>query len=108
MNGSSDALRTMLAQGGARLAAGLLQKLGVERAVVLGHSAGGLTALELHRRFAADMQQAHACAGHRGRLHAPKCWHACPACSMHMHAQCTRCRLKHPVAGVPAPPPPSN
>ena len=40
------------AQGGARLAAGLLQRLGVKQAVVVGHSAGGLTALELHRRCA--------------------------------------------------------
>ena len=40
-------------QGGARLAAGLLEKLGVSRAVVVGHSAGGLTALELHRRHVA-------------------------------------------------------
>lgn len=41
---------TLLLQGGARLAAGLLEKLGVDRAIIVGHSAGGCTALELYRR----------------------------------------------------------
>ena len=44
--------RQYVLQGGARLAAGLLEALGVEEAVVVGHSAGAVTAVELYRRSA--------------------------------------------------------
>ena len=44
----SDAVTT---QAGARYAEGLLKALGVQQAIVVGHSAGALTAMELFKRY---------------------------------------------------------
>lgn len=40
----------MVVQAGARFAEGLLKALGVQQALVVGHSAGALTAMELFKR----------------------------------------------------------
>lgn len=40
----------MVVQAGARYAEGLLKALGVQQALVVGHSAGALTAMELFKR----------------------------------------------------------
>ena len=38
-------------QAGARYAEGLLKALGVQQAILVGHSAGALTAMELFKRW---------------------------------------------------------
>lgn len=40
----------LLLQAGARYAEGLLKALGVQQAILVGHSAGALTAMELFKR----------------------------------------------------------
>lgn len=42
---------TLLVQAGARYAEGLLKALGIPQAIVVGHSAGALTAMELFKRY---------------------------------------------------------
>lgn len=47
---SSFAQQPWLLQAGARYAEGLLKALGVQQAILVGHSAGALTAMELFKR----------------------------------------------------------
>ena len=42
----------MLTQGNARLAVGLLDALGINQAIVVGHSQGALVAMEMYLRSA--------------------------------------------------------
>lgn len=41
----------IILQAGARYAEGLLKALGVQQAILVGHSAGALTAMELFKRY---------------------------------------------------------
>ena len=50
---SSKAIMPGLLQGGARLAEGLCRALGISQAVLVGHSAGALTAMEIFKRCGA-------------------------------------------------------
>ena len=50
-----------LLQGGARLAEGLCRALGISQAVLVGHSAGALTAMEVFKRCKAVLSEHMAC-----------------------------------------------
>ena len=54
---SKTSLLPCLLQGGARLAEGLCRALGISQAVLVGHSAGALTAMEVFKRCRAVLSE---------------------------------------------------
>ena len=58
-------------QAGARYAEGLLKALGIQQAIVVGHSAGALTAMEVFKRYASHMSTNHAVNGTSQHLGQP-------------------------------------